>query len=142
MKIATAPEKSYPTLSQQSPSKNWGLVKPPPLSENLVGGSTPAPAERGERGCHYGDWRKLCKLTIKLASSKTVFKDSANTSCALSTGCFFWLYIHCHWMTLQKMNISKYVCKTYVKELAMKTGNPPKKYCSLSKFCSYLPVIF
>ena len=52
MKIATLPEKSHPSLSQQPPSKSWGPVKPPPLFENLVGGSTPQ-TERGGGGAHY-----------------------------------------------------------------------------------------
>ena len=43
------PEKSNPPLSQQTPSKSWGPVKPAPFWK--FGGSTPPPpAERGE-GC-------------------------------------------------------------------------------------------
>ena len=34
-------------------------------------------------------WRKLCKLTIKWVSSKTVSDNSTNTSRALSSGCFW-----------------------------------------------------
>ena len=51
VKIAPLWKKSLP-LSQQSPSKSWGPVKPL-LFEYLVGGSTP-PAERGGGGgAHY-----------------------------------------------------------------------------------------
>ena len=59
LKIATPlPEKNHPTLCQQPPSKSRGPVKPHPLLENLVGGSTPLPppppAERGREVAHYG----------------------------------------------------------------------------------------
>ena len=48
MTIATPlPRKKSPPRSQQPPSKNWGPVKPPPIFQNLVRGSTnpqpPAP---------------------------------------------------------------------------------------------------
>ena len=46
------PEKSYPPLSQQTPSKSWGPVKPP-IFENLIGGSTTLFAERGGGYAHY-----------------------------------------------------------------------------------------
>ena len=52
--------------------------------------------------------RKLCKLTIKWASSKTISDKSADTSCALPTGCFLGTI---YWIALQKMHISEYVCK-------------------------------
>ena len=45
----------------------------------------------GRKGClgRARVWRKLCKFIMnKWASSKTVSKESANTSCALPTGCF------------------------------------------------------
>ena len=54
LKIATPlPEKNHPTLCQQPPSKSRGPVKPHPLLENLVGGSTPPPppSRKGEGGC-------------------------------------------------------------------------------------------
>ena len=69
------------------------------------------------------DWRKLCKLTGKWASSKTVSKDSANTSCSLPTGCFSDTI---YWVTLQKMHISEYVSKTCLKELTINMANPWK----------------
>ena len=81
----------------------------------------------GGKGClgRARGWRKLCKLTIKWASSsKTVSKDSANTSCALPTGCFLDTI---YWIALQKMHISEYVCKTCLKELAI---GPTLKNCS------------
>ena len=57
-------------------------------------------------------WRKLCKLTIKWASSKTVSDESADTSCTLSTGCFLDTI---YWIAVQKMHISEYVCKIVLK---------------------------
>ena len=54
VEIATPLEKSHPPLSQQTPSKSWGSVKPL-LFENSVGGSTPPPllsAEWGGGGVH------------------------------------------------------------------------------------------
>ena len=53
----------------------------------------------------------------KWASSKTVSKDSTNTSCSLPTGCFS---DSIYWITLQKMHISEYVW-TCLKELATNT---------------------
>ena len=73
-------------------------------------------------------WRKLCKLTIKWASSKTVSKDSANISCALPTGCFSTLYIELHYKKSIFLNIS---AKLVLKNLALTQRNPWKKLCSL-----------
>ena len=83
-------------------------------------------------------WRKLCKLTIKWVSSKTVSDNSTNTSCALSSGCF-WDTIY--WIALQKMHISEHVCKTCLKELSIKTGKPLKKYC-ISNISKTSTIIF
>ena len=47
-KNCNLPSKGSPPLSHQHPSKNKGPVKPTPLFENLVGGSTPQ--QKGE-GC-------------------------------------------------------------------------------------------
>ena len=47
MKIpASPPEKCHLPFSQHAPSKSWGPVNPP-LFENLVGGSTPFPKQKG-----------------------------------------------------------------------------------------------
>ena len=55
MTIAAAPPwKKSPLLSQQPPSKSWGLVKPP-LFENVVGGSNPSCRKRS--GAHYDSSR-------------------------------------------------------------------------------------
>ena len=70
------------------------------------------------------NWRKLCKLTIIRALSKTVSEDSIDTSCTPPTDCFWTLDIESHY---KKMHISEYVCKTCLTELAINTqGNPPK----------------
>ena len=43
-------------------------------------------------------WRKLCKLTVKYASSKAISEESTDTSCALRTGCFLDTI---YWIALQ-----------------------------------------
>ena len=54
-KLQSTPKNS-PPFSQQPPSKSWGPVKPPSLFENLAGGPTRSPTERG--GARYGQWLK------------------------------------------------------------------------------------
>ena len=61
MRIATPPERSHLPLSQQPPLKVEVLSSPPPLFENLVGGSTlPPPTKRG--GAHYVEHNLYQKL--------------------------------------------------------------------------------
>ena len=62
-----------------------------------------------------GDSEKLCTLTIKWTSSNTVFKDFPNNLRALPIDCF-WKSMYC---ITQKIQISEYVCKTFLKELAI-----------------------
>ena len=47
------PEKSHPLFISNPPLKVKVLSSPPPLFENLVGGSIP-PADRGKGGAPYG----------------------------------------------------------------------------------------
>ena len=51
-KLQPSVKKSHPPLSQQPPSKSWGPVKLP-FFENLVAGSIPPPAERGDARCKF-----------------------------------------------------------------------------------------
>ena len=90
-------------------------------------------------------WRKICKLIIKWASSsKTVSKDSANTSFALTTGCFLDTIAILN-RTTKKKHIFEYVCKTYLKELAINTGKPLKNIAAsniFKKSAIFLPYFF
>ena len=61
-KLQLPPDKSHPHLSQQPPSKSWGLVKhPPPFFLNLVGRSTPQ--QKG--GAHYALTTQRIKILKK-----------------------------------------------------------------------------
>ena len=71
----------------------------------------------------FKGWRKLCKLTKKWASSKTISEESVDTSCALLTSCFFGTI---YWISLQKWNISEYVCKIVLKNQPLTQANPWK----------------
>ena len=67
------PEKSHSPLSQQPPLKVEVLSSPPPLFENLVGGSlppSPTPAERG------GGWT-LCSPGISTSDSTRELSDAS-----------------------------------------------------------------
>ena len=58
-------------------------------------------------------WRKLCKLTIKWASSKTISEESGDTSCAFPTGCFLDTI---YWMALVEIlqNMLYYMIYKYI----------------------------
>ena len=59
-----------------------------------------------------GSRRKLCKLTIKCNSSKTFFKDFANTLRTLPNDCLSKPI----YRVTQKMHIAEYECKSCLKE--------------------------
>ena len=73
MTIATPPWKKSLSSFSATPSKSWGPVKPPPLFENLVGGSLPPPPTPAERG---GGWT-LCSPGISTSDSTRELSDAS-----------------------------------------------------------------
>ena len=69
-------------------------------TNDLLGGKVCLGRTRG--------WRKLSKLAIKGASSKTISEESTNASCGLPTGCFLDTV---YWITIQKKNAYFWICQ-------------------------------